>query len=106
MGYRPPWPADWQAATEMVLADEAQYLATADLYVLAPHMCDVVIAAAQTLSGRAACGASRAHLPLPPREVLPLAVQGVEVMSLNPRMPVQPWPFAGQIPRHTPPPHP
>src|SRR5258708_11964052 len=99
MGSRPPWPADWQAATEMILADEAQYLATADLYVLAPHMCDVVIAAAQTLSGRAACGASRAHLPLPRREVLPLAVQGVEVMSRDPRMRGEPWAVGGKIHR-------
>src|SRR5260370_27170429 len=99
MGYRPRWPADWQAATEMILADEAQYLATADLYVLAPHMCDVVIAAAQTLSGRAACGASRAHLPLPRREVLPLAVQGVEVMSRDPRMRGEPWAVGGKIHR-------
>src|SRR5258708_37435764 len=97
MGYRPPWPADWQAATEMILADEAQYLATADLYVLAPHMCDVAIAAAQTLGGRAACGASRAHPPLPRREVLPLAVQGVEVMSRDPRMRGEPWAVGGKI---------
>src|SRR5260370_15625337 len=99
MGYRPRWPADWQAATEMIVADEARYLATADLYVLAPHMCDVVIAAAQTLSGRAACGASRAHLPLPRREVLPLAVQGVEVMSRDPRMRGEPWAVGGKIHR-------
>src|SRR5260221_11350791 len=99
MGYRPPWPADWQAATEMVLADEAQYLATADLYVLAPHLWAVVIAAAQTLGGRAACGASRAHLPLPRREVLPLAVQGVEVMSRDPRMRGEPWAVGGKIHR-------
>jgi hypothetical protein len=34
----------------MVLADEARYLATADLYVLTPQMLDVVIAAAQSLT--------------------------------------------------------
>src|SRR5258708_8545921 len=106
MGYRPPWPGDWQAATEMVLADEAQYLATADLYVLAPHMCDVVIAAAQTLSGRAACGASPAHLPLPRGEVLPLAVQGVEVMSRDPRMRGEPWAVGGKLHRPAPARHP
>ena len=50
MGYRPPFPADWAAAAEMVLTDEARYLAEADLYVLTPQMCDVVIAAAQSLT--------------------------------------------------------
>ncbi len=50
LGYRPPFPSDWQAATEMVVADEARYLAEADLYILTPNMCDVVIAAAQTLT--------------------------------------------------------
>jgi hypothetical protein len=50
LGYRPPFPTDWQVATEMVVADEARYLAEADLYVLTPQMCDVVIAAAQTLT--------------------------------------------------------
>lgn len=50
MGYKPPFPADWQAAAELVLADEARYLAEADLYILTPQMCDVVIAAAQTLT--------------------------------------------------------
>ncbi len=39
MGYRPPWPADWQATTKMVLADEAQNLATAHLYC--PDTADV-----------------------------------------------------------------
>jgi hypothetical protein len=33
-----------------VLADEARHLAEAELYVLSPQMCDVVIAAAQTLT--------------------------------------------------------
>lgn len=50
MGYRPPFPADWAAASEMVLKDEASGLAAAELYVLSPHMCDVVVAAAQTLT--------------------------------------------------------
>jgi hypothetical protein len=50
MGYRPPFPTDWAEATERVLADEARYLVEADLYILSPQMCDVVIAAAQTLT--------------------------------------------------------
>ena len=50
MGYPPPYPADWDQASAMVLADEARYLATADLYVLTPQMLDVVIAAAQSLT--------------------------------------------------------
>lgn len=50
MGYPPPYPDDWDQAAAMVLADEARYLATADLYVLTPQMLDVVIAAAQSLT--------------------------------------------------------
>jgi hypothetical protein len=50
LGYKPPFPSNWEAAAELVLADEAQYLAAADLYILTPQMCDVVIAAAQTLT--------------------------------------------------------
>ncbi|WP_030453278.1 hypothetical protein [Herbidospora cretacea] len=50
MGYRPPYPTDVRSAAEMVLADEARYLAEAELYVISPQMCDVVIAAAQTLT--------------------------------------------------------
>jgi hypothetical protein len=51
MGYAQSWrPAHWMEATERVLADEARYLAEADLYILSPRMCDVVIAAAQTLT--------------------------------------------------------
>ena len=50
MGYPAPYPADWDQASAMVLADEARYLAAADLYVLTPQMLDVVIAAAQSLT--------------------------------------------------------
>jgi hypothetical protein len=50
MGYRPPFPADWPVAAQMVLGDEARYLAEADLYILTPQMCDVVVAAAQALT--------------------------------------------------------
>ena len=50
MGYPPPYPADWDQASAQVLADEARYLAEADLYVLTPQMLDVVIAASQTLT--------------------------------------------------------
>jgi hypothetical protein len=50
MGYRPPFPADLEAAAEMVVADEAYYLAETELYVLTPQMCAVTVAAAQTLT--------------------------------------------------------
>ncbi len=50
MGYPRPYPGSWEATAEMFLADEARTLAQADLYVLAPGMCDVVIAAALTLT--------------------------------------------------------
>jgi hypothetical protein len=50
MGYRPPYPESWDLASVKMLADEARYLADADLYVLTPQMLDVVIAAAQPLT--------------------------------------------------------
>jgi hypothetical protein len=50
MGYRPPYPADWQQAADLIVGDEARYLSGADLYILTPQMCDVVIAAAQSLT--------------------------------------------------------
>lgn len=49
MGYRPPFPK-WKDGSNLILADEARYLAEADLYVLSPQMCGVVTAAALTLS--------------------------------------------------------
>lgn len=51
MGYPETWrPENWMAAAERVLSDQADRLAGAQLYVLSPQMCDVVIAAAQTLT--------------------------------------------------------
>ena len=50
MGYPPPYPDGWDQASAMMLADEARYLAGADLYVLTPQMLNVVIAAAQSLT--------------------------------------------------------
>jgi hypothetical protein len=50
MGYPPPYPDSWDQASATMLADEARYLAGADLYVLTPQMLDVVIAAAQSLT--------------------------------------------------------
>jgi hypothetical protein len=46
----PSYPQDWDRASEVILGDEARFLAEADLYVLTPQMLDVVIAAAQTLN--------------------------------------------------------
>jgi len=50
MGYPPPYPDSWDQASATMLADEARYLADADLYVLTPQMLDVVTAAAQSLT--------------------------------------------------------
>ena len=50
MGYPPPYPDSWDQASAMMLADEARYLADADLYVLTPQMLDVVTAAAKSLT--------------------------------------------------------
>lgn len=49
MGYQPPYPRNWVDAADKVLNDEADYLAGAELYVMTPAMCDVVVAAAQSL---------------------------------------------------------
>ena len=38
MGYPPAYPGDWDQASALMLADEARYLAAADLYVLTPQM--------------------------------------------------------------------
>jgi hypothetical protein len=51
MGYPASWrPADWTELVDTVLDDESRHLAEADLYVVSPRMCDVVVAAAQTLT--------------------------------------------------------
>jgi hypothetical protein len=50
LGYRPPYPAGWDEAADLVTLDEARYLADAALYVITPQMCDVVVAAAQSLT--------------------------------------------------------
>lgn len=50
MGLAPPYPRDWHDAAGLVLGDEVEALRAAQLYVLSPQMCDVVLAAAQTLT--------------------------------------------------------
>jgi hypothetical protein len=50
LGYRPPYPAGWDEAADLVILHEARCLAAAGLYVITPQMCDVVIAAAQSLT--------------------------------------------------------
>lgn len=50
MSLAPPYPHDWYTAARLVLDDEVETLTVAPLYVLSPQMCDVVIAAAQTLT--------------------------------------------------------
>jgi hypothetical protein len=82
MGYRPPFPADWASAEELVLTDEARYLAEADLYVLTPQMCDVAVAAAQTLTREDLELATEDDLPTPgglvvlPRPLLVKSITG------------------------------
>ncbi|MFI5898521.1 hypothetical protein ACIA5D_51515 [Actinoplanes sp. NPDC051513] len=50
LGYRPPYPDSWADAADVLTRDDTRHLAVADLYVVAPPMCDVVIAAAQSLT--------------------------------------------------------
>ncbi|AVT30219.1 hypothetical protein C6361_12750 [Plantactinospora sp. BC1] len=49
LGYQPPYPAGWDEAADLVIGDEARHLTEAELYVVTPQMCDIVIAAAQSL---------------------------------------------------------
>lgn len=49
MGYARA-PRDWPSAVDMVVTDEAQHLSRAQLYVISPQMCDVVVAAAKSLT--------------------------------------------------------
>ena len=50
LGYAGRFAAGWEEAVSIFMADEARYLADADLYVLTPQMCDTVITAALTLT--------------------------------------------------------
>jgi hypothetical protein len=50
MGYRSPYPRNADEAGDRVVTDEAEFLATTDLYVVSPQMGDVVVAAAQSLT--------------------------------------------------------
>jgi len=50
LGYQRPYPQDWNAVADMLVTDEGRRLAESELYVLTPHMCDVVAAAALTLT--------------------------------------------------------
>jgi hypothetical protein len=50
LGYQRPYPQGWDAIAQMLVTDEARYLAEAELYILAPDMCDVVVAGALTLT--------------------------------------------------------
>src|SRR5580704_2170766 len=43
LGYSGRFAPGWEEAVSIVVADEARYLAEADLYVLTPQMCDTVI---------------------------------------------------------------
>jgi hypothetical protein len=50
LGYHPPYPANLGDAAGLLVTDEARLLREADLYIIAPEMCDVVLAAAATLT--------------------------------------------------------
>lgn len=82
LGYRPPYPPGWDEITEMLLADEASDLAAASLYILTPQMCDVTVAAAQTLTPEDLALLAEDDLPSPtglvvlPQPLLVSAVTG------------------------------
>ena len=50
LGFRRPYPTSWPEAARQLLDDEATVLAGSDLHILTPDMCDVVVAAAQSLT--------------------------------------------------------
>lgn len=50
MVFAPPYPSNWGELTDLCLDAEVAHLADAELYVLSPQMCDVVVAAAQSLT--------------------------------------------------------
>src|SRR3954471_14177810 len=50
LGFTPPYPSNWDSASDLIVTEEADVLAAVDLYVLTPQMCDVVVAAALTLT--------------------------------------------------------
>jgi hypothetical protein len=103
MGYRVPFPDDWALAAEMVLADEARYLAEADLYILTPQMCDVLTAAAQSLTREDLELASEDDLPTPTGLVVlphPLIVRSITGDIGGDR--AHTWRFPSQIQRPAP----
>lgn len=66
LGYQRPYPQGWNAIAEMLVTDEARYPAEAELYVLSPHMCTVVTAAALTLTRGDLQQLGEEDLPSPP----------------------------------------
>lgn len=50
LGFRWPYPRSVMDAADVLLSDAVQQLAAAQLYILTPQMCDVVMAAAQALT--------------------------------------------------------
>lgn len=82
MGFAPPYPPDWDGLVGLILDDEAAGLAATQLYVLSPSMCDVVLAAAQTLTLEDLSLLSQDDLPSPtgllvlPHPVLVRATNG------------------------------
>lgn len=80
LGYQRPYPQGWNAIAEMLVTDEARYVAEAELYVLSPHMCDVVTAAALTLTREDLQQLGEEDLPSPAGLVIlphPLLVRAV-----------------------------
>lgn len=77
-----PWPDTFDDAARRVLDRRADDLETATLYVLSPSMCDVVIAAAQTLTVDDLALIDDADLPSPtgmlllPHPILVRAING------------------------------
>jgi hypothetical protein len=102
LGYQRPYPRGWEAIAGTLVTDEAHYLAEAELYVLTPHMCDVVTAAALTLTREDLQQLGEGDLPSPTGLVIlphPLLVRAVtgdlgDDRAYRWRTPAQIWPMS------------
>ncbi|MFC4945812.1 hypothetical protein [Pseudonocardia sp. GCM10023141] len=81
LGLAPPYSSDWNEVADMVIDGEAELLAKAQLYVLSPAMCDVVLAASEALTTEDLALISEDDLPSPAGVVVlphPVLVRSID----------------------------
>lgn len=104
-GYQRPYPQGWNAVADTLATDEARYLAESELYVLTPHMCDVVAAAALTLTREDLAQLGEEDLPSPTGLVIlphPLLIRSVtgnlgDDRAYTWRTPARIWPMSAGL---------